>query len=68
MDEVGVLVVDVEDILKHAENQTRDCKNFFKGIEANFLGYGDKKGNSKDGKEYPPFVAPIWGNKCHKNR
>ena len=58
MYEIGILVIYVQDILEHAEDETRDGENLGKGTETEWTGEGDEEGNSQHSKKYPPFFTP----------
>jgi len=46
MYEVGILAVDVKDILQHAEYQSWDGENLRERTEANLAGDSDKEGHA----------------------
>ena len=66
MDEIGILVVYVKEILKHTKNQAGDGKNLGKRAETELAGKGDKQSCSQKSKEYPPFFTPNWYENGHQ--
>ena len=42
MDEVGILVVNMQDILHHTQNQTGNSENLTEGTETERTGDGDE--------------------------
>ncbi len=58
MNEIGILVIYVQNILQHTENEARDGKNLGKGTEPELAGESDEEGNCQHSKKNPPFLAP----------
>ena len=58
MYEIGILVIYVQGILEHTEDETRDGENLGKGTEPEWTRESDEEGNCQHGEKYPPFLAP----------
>ena len=58
MDEIGILVIHVEEVLEHTEYKSWNSKNLGKGTETEWTGEGDEEGNCQHSKKYPPLFTP----------
>ena len=59
MDEIGIFVVDVEDVFEHTQHEAGDGEDFLECVLAELAGDCDEQGNAYEGKENPPLAAPL---------
>ena len=68
VNEISIFAVDVEEVLKHAEDKSWDGENLGEGTETELAGESYEERDSQQGKEYPPFFTPGGHEDGQQNR
>jgi hypothetical protein len=68
VNEVGVFVIDMQDVSQHAQHQSGDGKDLAEGAETKRTGDGNEERHSQTAEENPPLDTPDGGDDGHQHR